>query len=238
MTARTKFAGLCLLALLACATTMAGVAWAKEKPKLILKTPDEGKKGGTEVPAGPLHAGWYASVGEHGFCQLIRDEETETEAEFRTKEGSLTLAANGGTKADVATGSIATPACFEVVEAKFVPATTFTLTGGGLKKQEMTVKGKGVMEFASSLKLAVGACKYEEKKTKVKSTWPPKYATVEPEEKEEKEAFPFLEDTANLVANLKMKAAKGNAKTCPKSEEVALEAWLGPLGEEYEADLT
>ena len=52
------------------------------------------------------------------------------------------------------------------------------------------------------------------------------------------EVFPSLEDTANVVVTLKAKAEKGNAKTCAKDEEVGLEAWLGPLGEEFEAELT
>jgi hypothetical protein len=268
MLGRMKFVGVGVLAMLLLGALTAGAALGakKAKPELILKTADEGKKDGTTIATGKVPAGWYLSIGTRGFCQLIRNEETETEAEFRAKEGSQTLSANSSTKADVSSGDVAIPTCYEeeaeppsvpafvrrshaagrrgladVAAAQLKEATGFTLTGGALKGQEMTVKHKGVMTLSAPLVLTVkGAttCKYEEKKTKIKATWPPRYATKEPEKKKEEEEFPLLEDTANLVAEVKFKAEKGNAKSCEKSEEIYIESWLGPLGEEYEADLT
>ena len=124
MIARMKFVGLGVLAVVVCAAACATVALASSKPKpeLVLKTADEGKKGGTVIAPGKVAAGWYVSLGEKGFCQLISEdvikgiETKETEAEmreFRAKEGSMTLASNSNTKADTASGTVALPACYE-----------------------------------------------------------------------------------------------------------------------------
>ena len=121
-------------------------------------------------------------------------------------------------------------------------AKDISLAGGPLTFQEMTVKHAAKLELAAPLVVGItsGAvtCKYEESKTSIKASWPPKYQGSAKEKEKEKEEFPFLEDTANPLVTLKMKGEKGNEKSCAKTLEVGLEAWLGPLGEEFEADLT
>lgn len=112
---------------------------------------------------------------------------------------------------------------------------------GEMVLEEMDNNHKGTIELSKALVIHFeeGAvkCAYESK-TKIKATWPPKFEGTGEEKKEEEEAFPNLEKTANLVTSAVLKLTKSSPKTgCAKTEEAFIEAWLGPLGEEFEAEL-
>lgn len=244
MIGRLKFVGLGVLVALLCGAVTAGAASAAKKPKpeLILKVADEGKEGGATIASGSkVPAGWFVQMpgmeAKHVFCEVLPEEGEE--------EGSMVLNTNSSTKADKATGTVAPPPCWEETGPEEVSkATDVTLSGGPLKSQEMTTKNKGAMDLSAgllvTLETAGKKCAYEDTSKTIKGEWPPVYAEEEPEKKEEEEAFPFLEDTANLVAEPKFKLDKKltTATGCAKTEEAFVESWLGPLGEEFEAELT
>ncbi|HUA10387.1 MAG TPA: hypothetical protein VMA83_00100 [Solirubrobacteraceae bacterium] len=267
MTARLRLAGLVTFAALVAAATAAGSAAAHRvvalrhapgasrpstsppkaaKTVLVLKAFDEGKKLGETIKDGAtVRAGWFIGFEpgpyEHVLCQVL----PQTEAE----EGSMVLDTNSTTK-DIAKGSVAPPPCGEVEEYeehgerrnRLKPVEDVSLSGGSMTEQEMTTKHTGTVDLSSALVLRLESkgvkCVYDSK-TKIKGTWPPTYTTEEPEKKNEEEAFPFLEDTANIVAGVSLKLDSSlSAKTgCAKSEAVGMEVWLGPLGAELEAEL-
>lgn len=219
----------------------------KTKPALVLKTPDEGKKEGETIKDGTtVHAGWYIGLEkapyEHAICQVLVPNESE--------EGSMVLSTNSSEK-DKATGSVAAPPCGEPEEyeeggkklVRLKKVEGLSLSGGPMKEQEVTTKHKGTIELTAPLILHTESgttkCAFESK-TKIDASWPPKYTTEEPGKAEEEEAFPFLEDTANLVVEpeLKLDKSLSSKSGCAKGEKVAMETWLGPLGAELEADLT
>ncbi len=111
---------------------------------------------------------------------------------------------------------------------------------GELILQEVDATKKGTIKlskpFVINFEEGGVKCTYESA-TKISAKWPPKYEGEEIEQ-EEKE-FPYLEKTADLTATIKLKASKANPKKgCAKHEEASIETWLGPLGEEFEAELT
>jgi len=237
MIARMKLVGLGVLVAVLCGAFTAGVASAKkEKPKLILREEAKGKKDGKEVAVGKERAGWDVYLDDYPagvYCSV--DEEGPEE--------SMVLKSNGSEKADVATGTVAAPPCYEEEGAGHKSTSVVSITGGPLAEQEMTTKHKGVMDLTKALIVTVkepsgSTCAYESK-TKLKSEWPSTFPEEEPEKKEIEEENPFLEDTANLETEPKFKLDKTLSKgTCAKTEEGYIEAWLGPVYHEYEADLT
>lgn len=237
MIARTKFAALGVLAALLCGVFTAGIASAKKpKPELILREEDAGKKAGKIVATGTVSAGWDVYLDNYPdgvYCSVDEEGPEET----------MDLKSNGSTKADIATGNVEPPPCYKEVGAGFEKTSLVTITGGSLTEQEMTVKKTGEMDLSAPLIVTVkepsdSVCAYESK-TKLKSAWPALLPEEEPERKEIEEENPFIEDTANLETEPKLKLDKSASKgTCAKTEEGYIEAWLGPVYHEYEADLT
>jgi hypothetical protein len=210
-------------------------------------------------------AGWYIGIGEEadeGFCQLVEQKFDE-----KLSEGSMVLSANDSTK-DKASGGVAVPRCYTSEEFKALEeailkeeeaakapsiaaslrrmraprpredssvgrAAVSSAGSGELKLQEMESDKKGAIGLTKALILTLekaGAkCAYESK-TKLSATWPPVGD----------ELFPNIGKTADLVSSDAFKLDKSlSAKSgCPKSEAVLVEAWLGPLGEELEAELS
>lgn len=254
MITKTKILAIGSLAVVLLAVAAAGASAKSPKSVINLREPEKGAviKSGSVVPAG-----WYVGLGdEKYFCQVVPLEEGEV-----IKEGSMTLNTNGSDK-DKASGSVEAPPCYE--EAEKEPPAVVTLrrrahaahrrhirasseeakvsATGTLKSQEITtkeVKSKegpakraGTIELSKAFVITIETktlkCSYESK-TKLKAVWPP----------EENEAFPNIAKTGNLVAEASLKLDKSlSSKTgCAKTEEAYLETWLGPLGEEFEAEL-
>lgn len=238
MIARMKFVGLAVsTALLLLAATASG---ASAKTVLELKT-----DGGAPVTAGTtVDAGWYVGLGEKYFCQELNEEEPEE---------SMVLNVNGSAK-DKASGDVKAPPCFEE-EAEgggsdtamlkrglrapkhrsiFDAASTTSISASGaLASQEMTNAKKATLGLSAALIVTLESagkkCAYESK-TKLKGTWPP----------EASEELPNIGKTADIAAEVTFKLDKSlSAKSgCAKTEPGFVEAWLGPLGEELEAELT
>jgi hypothetical protein len=243
MTTKMKVVGVGALVALLLGTS-AGAASAKTILNLKVPGAKTPVADGTKLPAG-----WYVGFGEKFACQLLPLEEGES-----FKEEAMVLNINGTTK-DKATGTVAAPPCFEVEEEeatggvanaakrkrishrsahqRIFSATETTISATGkLASQEIKTNHKGKMELSAPLviKLETGAlkCAYESK-TKIAATWPP----------EENPEFPNIAKTADLGAEVTFKLDKAlSAKTgCAKKEEGFVETWLGPLGEELEAEL-
>jgi len=218
---------------------------ASAKTILNLKVP------GSKTPVADntkLPAGWYIGFGEKFACQLLPLEEGE-----KFKEEAMELNINSTAK-NKATGTVAAPPCFEVEEeatggaasaAKHKRAShrsahrrIFSAAGstisatGKLVSQEIKTNHKGTIGLSAAIviTLETGAlkCAYASK-TKIAATWPP----------EENPEFPNIAKTADLGAEVTFKLDKSlSAKTgCKKTEEGFVETWLGPLGEELEAEL-
>lgn len=227
----------------ACAILVLAVSAAGASAKGALDLKEAGAT--NPVKAGStVAAGWYIGIGEKFFCQLLPLTEGEV-----IKEGSMVLQSNGASK-DKAAGSVAAPACYEAEEETSSPmalhkrhgrglrrhvfaasGTTITLTGT-LSSQEVTTKHTGTIELSkpltATLETAGLKCTYISK-TKLKGTWPPE---ASPE-------FPNITKTADIDSEFSFKLDKSLSakKGCAKSEEGFIETWLGPLGEELEAEL-
>jgi hypothetical protein len=229
MISKAKLVGGCLLAALLLQVAMASSASAaqvlnlKEKGKLV---PDN-----TTVPAG-----WFVAIEEYG-CSSTGTMDFVTNGAAKDLANKGTVGAPTSECQTVEFEEETTPPLsasrrrarsarrhVKLATTTPSPLTNVTFTAGTISSYEVTAKKKGTLLLSKALiaqgEEAGAKCAYESK-TKISGAWP-------------SEEYP---DTANIESEFGFKLVKGSAKSCAKTEEGYVEAWLGPEYEEFEAEL-